>query len=313
MKNDLNVKKNHFDPHTRFFDLCIVRSIAGVIIFVAVLACGAITFRSNLSLNLSYEGFNQFLVVYRFPIGVLAILIPVIAVLAANHRSAQTKEQMYLTQEQIKHTQAQIKITTENNAFSNYFKHSEEFGKYLTTRSSVEKLLTANSRHLHRSLFPDAKQGIYHVNTKTLETINSHVETILQASAAFSDRENLARGTRFLNSVIRGLIINYNFTLPDSFNNDKHAFGSNEKNRELAAVINDFARSVIAALEFDEKAVPPPLLVALAEFNYNTIRHNPINFKDNILTFNFRDEIRQIVDRREAYEKMAREQGISND
>ncbi|NMX39355.1 hypothetical protein HBO34_15885 [Pseudomonas veronii] len=313
MNNDSDLKKNHFDPHTRFFDLAIVRYLAGTIFFFAVLAGSAIAFESKLSLNLSYEGFNNFLVVYRFPIGVMAVLIPVIAVLAANHRSAQTKEQMHLTQEQIKYTQTQIKITTENNAFSNYFKHSEEFDKYLTTRSSVEKLFSANSRHLHRSLFPDAKQGIYHVNTNTFKKIDNHIEAILQASKVFSERETMATGTKFLSNVLGSLITKYNFVHPEAYNDETYAFGSNEKNRQLTIIINDFARSIIAALEFDEKANPSDLLVALTQFNYDSIRHNPINFKDNILFFNFRDEIRQIVDRHQAQAKMAHEHGLEID
>ncbi|VCU63135.1 hypothetical protein [Pseudomonas synxantha] len=309
LNNDLSLKKNHFDPHTRFFDLPIVQKTASTIFILAALSFVTIALTSKLSFNFSYEGFNHFLVVFRLPIGLLAVLIPAIAVLAANHRSAQTKEQMYLTQEQIKHTQTQIKITTENNAFSNYFKHSEEFDKYLTNRKSLEKLFSANYRHLHRFLFPDAKKGIYHVSEKTFEKINTHIESILKTSTVFSDRETMATGTRNLHSILGSLITQYNFNIPEIYNDNKHEFGSHEKSSQLVSIINDFAKSLIAALEFDETAKPPELLIALSQFNYLSIRPNPINYKNNMLTFDFRDEIRQIVERRQRLEKMMQEHG----
>lgn len=301
----MTLKKDRFDPHTNFFDLAIVRISFGALSFLALIALSVIIIMSNLKPNFSYEGFNLFLIIFRFPIGLLALLIPVVAVLAANHRSAQTKEQMRLTKKQIKKTQKQIKITTENNAFSNYFKHSEEFEKHIKPRTLEIGITSKNPRKLHRILFPDAKQGVFHISKPTLEKIDADLEIILQASNAFSDSKIMERGTKFLYSIMSSLPTKYNFDNPTINKDIAQEFGTNSANQMIIQAINNFARSIIAALEFDEKSVPTDLLRALSEFNYNTLRHTPLNFKEGVLTFNLRDEVRQIVERYQAEAKMA--------
>ncbi len=125
---------------------------------VAVVSAATIYLNSDVQVDLSYHGFNKMIEIYRFPLGVLALLIPVIAVLGVNHRSEQTK--------------AQIEITSAQNNFSNHFKHLEEFVKYYD--SHLDGMVTDLSpRELHFRLFPGSRSGNYTINEGVVENIKT--------------------------------------------------------------------------------------------------------------------------------------------
>jgi hypothetical protein len=124
-----------FDAKTSFFDLPIVRRTGYVFLGLSLVFTIIIIFNSDLVWDFSYNGFNNLVEVFRVPFGILAILIPIGAVYAANHRSEQTKEQIFLTQEQ--------------NRVTNYFKHFEEFINLL--KGSIED--ADCQRRLHKDLY----------------------------------------------------------------------------------------------------------------------------------------------------------------
>lgn len=124
---DLNERK-WFHPEIGFFDLKIVRATIIVITCASMVISLLIIFNSDLEMNLSYIGWNNFITIFKVPLGILAILIPLGAIYATHHRSIQTLEQM-------KQTRMQLKMTASQNEFSNYYKHLEEFEKYC--RSTV--------------------------------------------------------------------------------------------------------------------------------------------------------------------------------
>ncbi len=109
-------KTKSFDPDKSLLSLGIVKCTILATVVTSLFIHGVIAWTSNLELNLTYEGFNNFLKFFQFPIGVLGLNIPLIALYGANHRSEQTKKQ--------------ISINAEQNHFSNKFKHLEEFEKY---------------------------------------------------------------------------------------------------------------------------------------------------------------------------------------
>jgi hypothetical protein len=84
------VLKKHFDPTKSFFELAVVQATFLVITLLALLFAAVIYINSDLSYDWSYEGFNNFVIFYKVPLGTLALLIPAVALLAANHRSEQT-------------------------------------------------------------------------------------------------------------------------------------------------------------------------------------------------------------------------------
>ncbi|MBO0154594.1 MULTISPECIES: hypothetical protein [Vibrio] len=85
------------------------------------------------------------------------MIIPIVALLAANHRSEQTKEQ--------------IRVTNQQNNFANYYKHIEEYEKYAMTIADYEEISRRNIRRNHKLLFSRAIDGDYSVSTELLETI----------------------------------------------------------------------------------------------------------------------------------------------
>ncbi|CAK1965408.1 hypothetical protein VCRA2114E365_300032 [Vibrio crassostreae] len=145
MKN----KITYFDPDISFFGLKIVRLAALSFILIFLLVCGIIIHQSHLwgEWNFTHSGFNNLLDYFKVPLGFLALTIPVGAVFAANHRSEQTKKQIALTHNQ--------------NLFTNYYKHIEEFDKYasLTLKENsrpelLDAVETLSVRSLHKAFYP---------------------------------------------------------------------------------------------------------------------------------------------------------------
>lgn len=180
MKKHNEDKNIYFDPDTSFFDLKIVRTTALSFVIIFLITCGVIIYKSNLwwEWNFTYTGFNNLLNYFKVPLGFLALIIPVGAVFAANHRSEQTKKQIALTHNQ-------IALAHNQNLFTNYYKHIEEFEKYCEkslTRSfnskSLNRFIGNNKdldlRQMHKILYTDLmKSGDTNTNIELLEEIDS--------------------------------------------------------------------------------------------------------------------------------------------
>lgn len=121
-----------------------------------------------LAWDLSSNGFNDFISIFRFPLGILTLIIPIVALLAANHRSEQTKEQ--------------IRVTADQNNFANYYKHLEEFVKYVDKQECAE--YTSGARYIHKMLYPDAQLGRYDLckNLKKTWTLANDIPKELLAT-----------------------------------------------------------------------------------------------------------------------------------
>lgn len=159
MQNSDNKKSiSWFDPHTAFLDLPVVRIVLMTIVSAAALSFIAILWNGKYSFSFSSEGFNNAVTLFKFPIGLLTVSIPALALLAANHRSEQTKRQMALTLNQIERSDRQIEISHSQNRFSNYFKHHEEFDKRFKKDSDSTPFVWSTS-YLYGLLFPEARKG----------------------------------------------------------------------------------------------------------------------------------------------------------
>ncbi|CAI1570434.1 Uncharacterised protein [Serratia proteamaculans] len=80
-------------------------------------------------INLSAEGYGNFLSIFKLPIGVLSLSIPLVAIVAHIHRTIQTAEQ--------------IQTTRKKNAADSFFSHHkfmiEAFGKITSKDISISK------------------------------------------------------------------------------------------------------------------------------------------------------------------------------
>ncbi|ELI5380675.1 hypothetical protein RRJ87_002832 [Vibrio parahaemolyticus] len=126
-------------------DLPEFRWTLSALLTISMVLFAVIAHNSELTWRLDYEGFNFFVKAFSVPIAVLTSIIPLIGFIALNHRSVQTREQIQLARSQ--------------NLFTNYYKHIEEFEKYVS--HLYVPLNTINARRAHFSLFPDAKDGNY--------------------------------------------------------------------------------------------------------------------------------------------------------
>jgi len=185
-----------FNPEQAFLDLKVVRITVGTIGALAALVTFLIAVNTCLAFDLSADGFNFAVAQFKVPIGILTVSIPLLALLAANHRSEQTKRQMYLTttqiartDQQINRSDQQIKISQGQNVFSNYFKHLEEFEKRFKIKSSSQDLYLISPQKAHQKFFPEAKKGILTISPRVIANISTHAASFIEACRGFNTGE----------------------------------------------------------------------------------------------------------------------------
>ena len=119
------------------------------------------------SLCLSSECFNNFFTLYKFPISVMGLSIPLSAIAAAIHRSEETSRQILLTQSQFNETLSQ-------NKFSNYIKHKEDFFELIKNMENVCKCKFNDPLGTYKKIFPK--------NSYSKLNFNSHPKVETQKS-----------------------------------------------------------------------------------------------------------------------------------
>ncbi|WP_135457657.1 hypothetical protein [Vibrio echinoideorum] len=147
----------YFDPQKSFLHLQVVWGAISALLTFAIVIALVIIFNTSLVWDLSANGFNYFIFVFRFPLGILAMIIPIVALLAANHRSEQTKEQ--------------IKATGLQNNFSNYYKHLEEFVKY--SQENLKDIQDLDFRLIHKRIYPNSQEGDYEICRELFQALES--------------------------------------------------------------------------------------------------------------------------------------------
>ncbi|WP_147820194.1 hypothetical protein [Salidesulfovibrio onnuriiensis] len=126
------------------FQLKLFWILNGIIIITAATLTTTLLINENYSLNFTAEGYRTFLKEFQLPLGVLALIIPTSALIAAYHRSDQTKRQ--------------IDLMMASNSFSNHYKHYEEFCKYIA--EFKDELAFSNKYETYNLIFTHSKQGI---------------------------------------------------------------------------------------------------------------------------------------------------------
>lgn len=245
-----------FDAEKSFFSLSVVRGSAAGLVGVALVSAATIYFNSEVQVDLSYHGFNKLIEIYKFPLGVLALLIPVIAVLGVNHRSEQTR--------------VQIEITSSQNNFSNHFKHLEEFIKYYDAH--LDGMVTDLSpRELHLRLFPGSRSGNYTINEGVGENIRTCFYCIKKAAMPLvndkitvSDINEVANNiSSYLNDVemVLGARLPYPFIM-DLEKKEKAIFekylnGYEDRSRTKWNIVVNIARArlINSVLAFSEEGL----------------------------------------------------------
>ncbi|MBI6799335.1 hypothetical protein [Pseudomonas syringae] len=279
-----------FDPHTTFLKLkAVVYVIASIFALAAIVTLTIIYCTPGLNYNFSSEGWNNALDIFKVPLGLLAVAIPLIALLAANHRSVQSKAQMELTQ-------SQIELTQNNNHLTNYYKHVDEFQKYVEGHVNNLKFIdgsvgrVAYPRKLHKMIFPAAKLGILKVDESFIKALCSDIEKVIDATAVFRAEKYENRGTQLhmLNARIDRLAKKYQVTnhrakgIPEIFEMDGEFAET-----DISAFLYPFglvSTVITESLLFDESFEAPPLIDQIARFNWYNVRPDKIN---NSMNYHF--------------------------
>lgn len=245
---------------------------------IALVAALVITLNSELQPNFTYVGFNNALNVFKIPLGVVALIIPIVALLAANHRSEQTKEQM--------------RLASENNNFSNFYKHTAEFESYLAEHEDA-KIKISLPRKFHRLAFPDARYGDFAVGQNIDAQINRHLEDILDASINLNDPVNWLPALMELNNAIDLYGDSFYISGYKAKSGTSHQCGGRSivipdgNIQNIIVKIKNISEKIRDALLFDERYESGGLLIQMIEFDYKQIPSSksssaftPFNFKE---------------------------------
>lgn len=164
------------DPLKSFTELFVFKFTIVFSILISTLSTSLIILNTEVAWQFDYLGFNTFVEIFRFPLSVLAIAITIIAILATMHRSVQTKEQILNSNKQ--------------NVFSNYYKHIEEFEKYMNSVIKDKTLMFENLRATHKMLFPVAEKGNYNISNYYLEIIETEFSQIVSLLDNFNNNRD---------------------------------------------------------------------------------------------------------------------------
>lgn len=160
--------------NTRWF-----RSAVAAPITVALITAFIFTLDINLYWNFTPEGMNNFLNLFKLPIGISSLSLPLAAVVAANHRSMQTAKQILEQNSQ--------------NIFSNHLEHRRYFGNFMEEREPF-KHIEVEVASLYELLFPHAVEGILKPQEKpimlAITAIDDTLKYIKNTTLAYLSREN---------------------------------------------------------------------------------------------------------------------------
>lgn len=204
--------KNVFDPDKGFHELPIVQISFGLVFLVCFILITIICMTDLRKFNFSAEGLTSMAQMYRVPAAFFTLSLPFFALMAASHRSEQTKNQMMLTRKQIEKTEHQISIASSQNIFSNHFKHVEEFEKYLLGRHTrnearynaklakyqkenpmLADILTKATevdpqfyRSIYRGIFKKSKLGDFTISSTYIQEMDKFVTKTMSIFREFS-------------------------------------------------------------------------------------------------------------------------------
>lgn len=268
-----------FDPHKSFVQLRIFKVTLLLFALIALSIGCIIISNSNIGFKWDYEGINKLVSIFKVPLSILALIIPVVALLATNHRSEQTKAQIIASQQQ--------------NNFSNYFKHIEEFGKYVSHLNGVE---VPDVRNAHKLLFPNAFNGDISIDAQLI----TEIETI--ANQLIEHLEHFANG--FPDTFEKTLLSIHNLTQKLQSSTKSHVrptSGGKQVNIEgllisvpggsLAGLLGHtvgVAQGITSVLLFDHSFNGIPALEELSTLDLSKVPHHTLLHSEKVPPESFR-------------------------
>jgi hypothetical protein len=258
--------KNPFDldADKDLSDLAWFKLIIGVGVTSIVVTIVLIVWNNSISYGMTYQHFNGVFEVFKFPLQMLIAMTAAIALLAALHKSEQTRKQIYLANVQ--------------NNFVNYYKHLEEFKKYvdhldpeqITAGNSAENY-TINYRQLHSLFYKNSVDGDYNCCftlmdnkiLKGLEGLSKDMDSISSRGVeSYFDTEIIELSVEFDLILSKICDIGKQLMLPKNFNDlVKFKFpGSMTLNIENSIILMKIMITILFHINFvssfDRKHIP---------------------------------------------------------
>lgn len=251
----------YFDPKKSFVQLPVLWAVIGFFFALACIGVIIICANTPLTADFSASGFNYFLSVFKFPLGLIALIIPVVALLAANHRSTQTS--------------AQIIAASNQNVFSNYYKHTDEFSRYLSDRIDDKTLATTSHRRLHSAVFPDSMDGDYSVGTDLIETLENDLSQVVELLEGLGAGDTVESAIVEVEFLFREKIAGLGFPM-GGISGTMLKSGSRKivvprTIRSLFSEISKRAHNIQAILDFDHQFQTPKSLATLLRINISSV------------------------------------------
>ena len=226
----------------------------------------------RIELSGDYLGINSLVDIFKVPLATLALIVTIIVILASTHRSV--------------------------HIFSNYFKHIDEFEKYISKSFDNNLVHFKNLRITHQYLFPNAFEGNYAINSEFIELIDeiySECKTLLDTFNYPGDKILIDLFYLVFNKI------DYLFSL---FNckivrsgrqlavEGKKIIVSELYLRGAFKDIKNNSFLLEQILSFDHSVVIPTSLKIICDLNISAVPHRSLELNGDITEFNvFLDEI----------------------
>jgi hypothetical protein len=247
-------------PKERLFGLDLVKALTLVVSLPFFISLGIVLFSaSKLSLQLDIDGLNYFfLEAMRVPNSIFLVYLALLGLIASNHRSEQSKEQL-------------MTVNSQNN-FVNYYKHLEEFEHYSSRIPNNNLQKSKFSAQQHLRLFPESRKGIYKINgdiagkldnlaikfSTFLPDIISHLLEKNKDTLAIELKESFSSVLNFVGLTSH---LQDKMEIPDKRNPFTHGIDHKDFiRRYLDCIIN-----ANYLLEFDPEYVPSEIVITAIE------------------------------------------------
>lgn len=287
---------SQFNPHMSLIELEIFKKSVYGLFIAAVIVYVTIVSNSHLTFQFDFDGINRAVEIFKVPLSILALIIPLVALIASNHRSEQSREQMRLASSQ--------------NNFANHFKHLEEFEKYntkyflhLTERYSSKEdfthIIPTHYRELYKAIYPNSAMGNLSVSTSFIGKFDHFIINALnsidkiQTLNAVDKNDELNLFFGYINEFILNAYI---FLSEDALNAHLLTFFEKDnKVEEFADIALNAIRAITLAvdqvLRFDLDYSNSELVFDILQMNTSRaarldfnrrLGHNPISIRERI-------------------------------
>ncbi|NQZ83750.1 MAG: hypothetical protein HRT52_22360 [Colwellia sp.] len=161
---------------------------------------------------------------FKLPIGIIAAGLSILLLLATQHRSEQTAEQIRLTNE------ANANSLTQNT-LKNYYESISDFEKYIDTNFHSDLIKIKNKRQLYKLFFPDNSHE-HVIPYTTVDIFKSNVSSFIKLSeenikinTVLEERKNKQEQLQLIiNTFISNVATRYGvYTTADAFPDNKNA------------------------------------------------------------------------------------------